>query len=389
MESFALTKDSNFKDIEEALKVLEKNKALRIRLPNTLQEKGVFGLEGLVCQFIATWLRKNAEENILHTYSNAISPEEFEDLSSNLYGVCALRLVDKILTNQKAVVPSNVALQYAFDRIRKVIKGNYKDAYKGMYVAIPSIKSLGVNREYNNPFYNQEKVIGKEGFRKLLDEVMAVVIPATQRNAHIESMKGNISEIVRELFDNTHKHGRENELGDILSTNFRAVVFNSVDVTEKRLNKLVMSGTPGMLGFTGDWVAWMKKHNRKLPVLDVTIVDAGPGYARRWTGKSKNNLSLEDEVLSVIACFKKNNTTSPNSADGSGLTHVLTDLRKLRGWFRLRTGRVAVSRSFFNGSGSVEIESKDINEVGSFVEGVSFNIVIPLVDMTKEGYPDV
>jgi hypothetical protein len=389
MESFALTKDSNFKDIEKAFEILENNPTLRIRLPNHLQEKGVFGLEGLTCQFIATWLRNNTGENILHTYSNSISPEEFEDFSSSFYGICALRLVDQILTNQKVVIPSNVALEHAFVRVRKVIKGEYKDAYKGMYVAIPSIKSLGVNREYNNPFYNQGRVIGKEGFRRLLDEVMTVVIPSAQRNVLIESMKGNISEIVRELFDNTHKHGRENELGDVLATNFRAVMFNSVDVTEKRLNKLVMSGTPGMLGFTADWIAWMKKHNRKLPVLDVTVVDAGPGYARRWTGKNKTELSLEDEILSVIACFKKNNTTSPNSADGSGLTHVLTDLKKLRGWFRLRTGRVAVSRSFFNGDGSVEIDRKDVKEVGSFVEGVSFNIVIPLADMAMLGYENV
>ena len=385
MESFALIKTSNFKDLEKAFCLLEENKSLRIRFPNRLQEKGVFGIEGLVCLLLATWLRNNEGENILHTYADGVNEHAFEDLSSSFYGICALRLSDKILTSNKVEVDRKIALSIAYNRVRNVIAGNFKDAYKGMYVAIPSIKSLGVNREYNNPFYNQENVIGKQGFSRLIEEAIAVVVPQSQRNEFIKAVKPSVSEVVRELFENTHKHGRENEIGDVLPTNFRGVIFNSVDVTLSRLNKLVQSGTEGMLGFTAEWAGWMKDNQRKLPVLDITVVDSGPGYARRWTAKSKKDLSYEEEVGAVVDCFKKNNSTSPNLGDGSGLTHVLTDLRKLRGWFRLRTGSVGVSRSFFDGMGSVEISDKDVKKAGAFVEGVSFNIVIPLVDITKEG----
>ena len=390
MESFALSKTSNFKDIESAFETLEEHKNLRLRLPNTLQERGVFGLEGLVCQLLATWLRNNEGENLLHTYTDKITDEAFEDISSNFYGICALRLSDRVLSNsEKIEIPKEIALSKAFERVRNVLSGNYKDAYKGLYVAIPSIKSSGVNKEYNNPFYNQGAVIGKSAFRKLTDDILSVVVPQPKRDSFIEGIKVHVSEIVRELFDNTHKHGRENESGDILPTNFRGVIYNSVDVTPERLEKLVKSGTQGMALFSGDWKAWMDKNQRNFPVLDVTVVDAGPGYARRWTGKNKNDLKFEDEISSIIECFTKNKSTSPNIADGSGLTHVLTDLRKLRGWFRLRTGSVSVSRSFFNGDGSVDISRKDINKEGIFVEGVSFNIVIPLVDITKEGITNV
>lgn len=50
MENFAVAKNSNFKDIENAFRILEINKNLRLRLPNNLQEQGVFGIEGLVFQ---------------------------------------------------------------------------------------------------------------------------------------------------------------------------------------------------------------------------------------------------------------------------------------------------------------------------------------------------
>jgi len=390
MESFSLTKNSNFRDIEKAFTVFEVNKKLRLRLPNNLQEKGVFGLEGLVCQLLATWLRNNEGDNILHSYADEPIADAFEDLSSTFYGICALRLADQVLTSSKKIeVPSEIALSKAFERVKKVISGNYKDAYKGLYVAIPSIKSLGASKEYNNPFYNQKEVIGKKGFRKLTDDSLAVVVPQSQRSSFVDGIKGNVSEIVRELFDNTHKHARENEVGDVLPTNFRGVIYNSVDVTPERLSKLVRGGTKGMALFSVEWTKWMVTHKRNLPVLDITIVDAGPGYARRWTGKHKADLTFEEEVEAVVECFEKNKSTSPNDADGSGLTHVLTDLRKLRGWFRLRTGTVAVSRSYFDGVGSVTISNSDVSKAGVFVEGVSFNIVIPLVDIDKEVRRDV
>lgn len=383
MESFSLSKNSNFSDIEQAFKILEKNNNLRLRIPNTLQESGVFGLEGLVCQLIATWLRNNRNGSTLHSYANNAEIEEFENLSSSFYGICALRLADKILLNDKTEVDERIALAIAFDRIKKIISGNLSGAFKGLYVAIPSIKSKKINKEFNNPFYNNEKLIGMEGFRSLVNDALSAVVPQTARNAFIDGLKGNIAEIVRELFENAHKHARENEVGDILPTNFRGIIFNSVNVTPERLDKLIESGGGDLVLFSAEWKKWMREAGRHLPVLDITVVDAGPGYARRWTGKPKEDLTVQDEVEAVIACFVKNNSTSLNYADGSGLTHVLTDLRRLRGWFRLRTGSVSVSRSYFDGKGDLLIRAKDVVKMESHVEGVSFNIVIPLVDINK------
>ena len=384
MESFALTKSSNFKDIENAFKTLEDTDSLRLRLPNGLQEAGVFGLEGLVCQLIATWLRNNKNGNLLHSYATKAEKEEFENLSSSFYGICALRLADKILLSNKSEVDEKIALAIAFERVKKVLSGNFGEAFKGLYVAIPSVKSMGINREFNNPFYNKSKIVGMEAFRKLTDKALAVVVPQSGRSSFIDSLKGNIAEIVRELFDNAHKHARENEKGDILATNFRGVIFNSVNITPERLDKLIRSGGGDLTLFASEWKKWMEKTSRQLPVLDVTVVDAGPGYARRWTGKCKEELTIKDEMDAVVECFIKNNSTSSNDADGSGLTHVLTDLRRLRGWFRLRTGAVAVSRSYFDGKGDVVIKACDIAKMKSHVEGVSFNVVIPLVDISKE-----
>lgn len=385
MESYSLAKDITLSGIEDAFAMLEQNKNIRLRLPNKLKESGVFGLEGLVCQLLATWLRHNNGNSIFHSYAASSEPGSFENLNSSFYGICALRLVDIIWLANKQKVAPNIALKTAFEYIKQMIAGDFKSPFKGQYVAIPAIKSAGVNREYNNPLYSGEQVIGKEAFNKLTHKVLERVVPHESKNAYLGNAKERVSNIIRELFDNTHKHARQNEQGDILPTNFRGIIFNSVSLSSTRLGELVSSvGGQDMLLFAAEWRKWMDTHNKNLPVLDITVVDAGPGFAKRWTGKPKEALTQAEEIEAVIECFVKNNSTSPNAADGSGLTHILTDLKRLRGWFRLRTGSVAVSRSYFDGMGSLEINANDIHKMRTHVEGVSFNIVIPLVDIKQE-----
>ena len=113
-------------------------------------------------------------------------------------------------------------------------------------------------------------------------------------------------------------------------------------------------------------------------MLDITVIDSGPGYARRGTGLSREELSFENESDAIVSCFKKYNSSDDSESSGSGLSNVLRDLKELRGWFRLRTGTALVERSFFNQQGKTDIDVSDVKRKDVFVEGVVFNIIIPL-----------
>lgn len=120
MESYSLLKDVDLLGIEKAFKDIEGNANLKLRLPNGLKESGVFGLEGLVCQLIATWLRNNQGNAVLHSYAERAEPECFDSLSSNLYGICALRLADQVLLSNNKEAGTNIALATAFQRVKKL-----------------------------------------------------------------------------------------------------------------------------------------------------------------------------------------------------------------------------------------------------------------------------
>ncbi len=130
----------------------------------------------------------------------------------------------------------------------------------------------------------------------------------------------------------------------------------------------------------------MKKNNSNIPILDITVVDSRAWlYTERWTSRSaadwpggKRLKLLKGALLKILQ--QANTTLQDLGLSG----HAMRDVKRLKGWFTLRTGRALVSKSFHNGQGSIKVLEKNMKENEAFVEGVSFNISVPLVDMGSD-----
>ncbi len=384
MATIVVPRDVNFKDIEKLNKAIVDGLGVTLRIPNSLNTSGAFGIEGFVLQLIATWLRTDGE-HILHTYiQDPENVNSFSDLCNSLYGICTLSLSSKIISTTKEHIDRRTSLLSAVDRVNNVRSESFKNAFKGFYLAISSIKAPGNNSETLNPLYNGNVIVGRNKFFKITKNALDTVV-VSEKYRLSDDVVSNISEIIRELFTNTHKHARKDERGNIIERNFRAVSFRSAILNKPRLDDLSKSGGGKLALFIAEWLGANKK---TIPVLDITILDSGPGYARRWTGLSREELNFEMERSAIVECFEKYKSTDRSESSGSGLSNVLRDLKKLRGWFRLRTGTAQIERSFFDWKGSSVVNREDIQEKGVFVEGVVFNIVIPL-QVTEQGSKNV
>ena len=225
MSTITIRKDVNFKDIEELSKKIIKQPNTTLRLPNTLNTSGIFGIEGLVLQLIATWLRTEGN-HILHTFVDDPEDEnQFSDMCNSLYGICALSLSSEILSVKKIKISRKTSLSLAVDRIKKVRDERFSEAFKGFYLTIPSIKAPRNNSEFLSPFYNGERVVGRGKFLQITKDALSAVIKEKRNNYLSDSIIINLSEIIRELFTNTHKHARKCVNGNVLEKNFRSVSF--------------------------------------------------------------------------------------------------------------------------------------------------------------------
>ena len=375
-DNIQLKRDVIFSDIERLANAVIDDMPEKMQIPNSLSYSGGFGMEGAVLQLLATWFRLS-KKHVLHTGIQELKVDSFEDLCNSLFGLCAVRLSDSILLSGKESVSLVDALRPAIPIFKNIRSENFKQAFKGMYITLPAIKSPiikgGVDREFDSPLYNGAEVVSALKFNKLTKKALTVIYP---RSEEIDStVTSHLSEILRELFTNTHRHARTDVYGDSYSKNFRGIIFNSLNVDADRMDEIVCAGGGDLSLFVGDWRPEGKK---KFRALDITVVDSGPGYARRWHKLDKDRLTLALEKEAIISCFTKHESTDIADSSGSGLTNVLSDLRGLRGWFRLRTGRTLVEKSFFHQEGTTQIDLKDIRGMDNFMEGVVFNVVIPL-----------
>src|SRR5690606_31414042 len=155
-----------------------------IQIPNTLSYSGGFGIEGAVLQLFGTWLR-NSEKQLIHTAVQDVKPDSFEDLCNSLFGLCALRLSDEILSSNMTKVDLVSALAPAKDIFKNIRSENFKSAFKGPYLAIPAIRALvvkgGKDREFDSPLYNMDEVIGAGKFKKLTSMALTAVEPRAGR----------------------------------------------------------------------------------------------------------------------------------------------------------------------------------------------------------------
>jgi len=376
LTNIRINKNVNFSDIENLAKKIISDKPSKMQIPNKLSHSGGFGLEGAVLQLFATWLR-NSENHIIHTSVQNSASDNFSDLCNHLFGLCALRLSDSVLLSNKQEVDLVTALKPAIPIFKELRAENFKNAFKGMYLTIPSIKAALVkgshDREFDNPLYNNHEVVGAQKFHHLTMEALQVIEPNL---SDIDpTLITHISEILRELFTNTHRHARTDVYGNPISKNFRGLIFNSLTLEKERLEEISKSGGGPLTKFFAEW---LPEGNQKFHAIDITIVDSGPGFARRWHKLDKDKLTIEQEKEAIIECFTKHKSTDKADSSGSGLSNVLSDLKSLKGWFRLRTGRTLVEKSFFHREGNTIIENKDIKTRDVFMEGATFNIVIPL-----------
>ncbi|WP_247591635.1 hypothetical protein [Ralstonia pseudosolanacearum] len=84
--------------------------------------------------------------------------------------------------------------------------------------------------------------------------------------------------------------------------------------------------------------------------LELTVLDTGPGLVRRWLSrfpeKALSELSIADEVEIVKRCFEMHASTKENRSSGGGLDRVVQTLTELKGFLRLRTGRICLVQDF-------------------------------------------
>ncbi|WP_126970225.1 hypothetical protein [Gynurincola endophyticus] len=315
-----------------------------VHLPKKI-EKLDFGLLFSYLQFLATWVRNNRSGK-LHLPVNTIA-EAIEYLDRNEFVYPSIVLAwEKEIVNAKG------------EKIKSELKNSSKEYFnrmdffdlKGTSVPIYCFDHDKSNRGLSRHLYKNFRELVNEttlgfnlfnGFKKVGD-FNKVAFRTGVKNHYDDFIA-----IIHELFTNTHEHAKTNELGYTLYPNIRAM---QLKFHKKTINKFIeqFQDYSGLVDYFNS--GFTPNNLGELYLLEISILDSGPGFVKRYKKISDYNLNISEEVEIIKQCLYRHNTSADGltgEIKGIGLDRVLQKLDG-KGFVRIKTGRADVFRDMKN-----------------------------------------
>lgn len=334
---------SKIKNLYSELSNSKENK-IDIFLPNKF-DKMDLGLLFSYLQFLATWVRDSRSGN-LHL------PLRTENE------------VQKYLENNEFVYPSVVLawekeiLNAEGEHIKNGLKMPSKEYFncmdffelKGTSVPIYCFDHDKSNRGLSRHLYKNFRELANEttlsfnlfnAFKKVGDFNKGAL------RAGIKDRYDDLIAIIHELFANTHEHAKTNELGYNLYPNIRAL---QLSFHKKPINKFIeqFQDYKGLVQYFNS--GFNTNDQNELYLLEISILDSGPGFVKRYKKIRDYNLNIREEVEIIKQCLYRHNTSTEGfrgETKGIGLDRVLQTLDG-KGFVRIKTGRADVFRDMRN-----------------------------------------
>ncbi|MBK1439675.1 hypothetical protein JHJ32_06740 [Parapedobacter sp. ISTM3] len=357
-----------------------------VHLPKKI-EKLDFGLLFSYLQFLSTWVRNNRSGKLYLPVNN--TEEAIEYLDNNEFVYPSI-----VLAWEKEIVNANG------ENIKGELKNPSKEYFnrmdffdlKGNSVPIYCFDHDKSNRGLSRHLY--------KNFRELVNETTLGFnlfnafkkVGDFNKGVFRTGVKGHYDDfiaIIHELFTNTHEHAKTNELGYNLYPNIRAL---QLKFHKKPINKFVeqFQDYAGLVQYFNS--GFNVNPQGDLYLLEISILDSGPGFVKRYKRISDYNLNIAEEVEIIKQCLYRHNTSADGfrgEIKGIGLDRVLQTLDG-KGFVRIKTGRADVFRDMRNNryhhhDNASEIQLNDFqnNSKSNFTvypaaEGTLLSIFYPL-----------
>ena len=321
-----------------------KDSKIDLQLPKKI-EKLDFGLLFFYLQFLASWIRNDRSGKLRLPINNAAEAVEYLDNNEFVYPSI-------VLAWEKEIINANG------ENIRSELKNPSKEYFnrmdsfnlKGTSVPIYCFDHDKSNRGLSRHLYkNYRELVNETTLGFNLSKAFKKV-GSFNKDTFRAGIKGNYDDfiaIIHELFTNTHEHAKTNELGYNLYPNIRAV---QLKFHKKPVNKFIdqFQDHEGLVHYFKS--GFNLNEQGELYLLEISIIDSGPGFVKRYKGISEYNIDIRDEVEIIKQCLYRHKTSIEGLSGeikGIGLDRVLKTLDG-KGFVRIKTGRADVFRDMKN-----------------------------------------
>ncbi len=357
--------EPDIESIERAIATLAGHVDPELVIPAAAVGVTSFCAESALLQFVITWARAADASGIavfdgLDASTNTVEAELRRQLGLP-YFVAAWVLAGRLLDSKRNVLKRREAKGYA-DFLDAMDAFEFHHTHDTPETRTNLVCVQGGKREFIRPFYELHKSgwrVKREGDIRIVIQDVLVQLAPDWKAMYVREVTESLAHLVHELVENSDWWARFDQRGVEYAKGVRAVTFRLIEIDQDNLHMFAGGNTHIQAYLLHSLTTHEKVRDeppsshpgvvRKLSFVELSMVDSGPGLARRWLANRPENkvsidrlseISLQEEEDAVIECFKKWRTSSGSSLRGVGLFSIASLLRKRNGFLRLRTGRL-------------------------------------------------
>ncbi len=328
-------------DVEEAIRLANEGVVQRISIEEINKRHGAIR-DASRLQALVT-IARNSQDKTLHLYGGSNLDNSLESLCSYAPALTAIRLNTSIKLGGVSVSRRR-ALQYAVDKMVSTDNQNYPNVVKGRIIDLCCIS--GADIQYLSQLFStrdSSAVKNSSAMSKSLTDILKFIAVDDFHKLDAELLRG-FGVFTCELFKNTQEHARVDTNGMRLSSHVEGMIASYINLqsfvlendydSNERLTEYFNSITEAKSGI------------EKVKCIQLSFFDTGPGITGRAFGKKFYEGNRSDEKEALLTCLKKNFTSKNQSGAGNGYPTVLSQLQRIGGLIRIRTGRHCIFNCF-------------------------------------------
>ncbi|MGE4500955.1 MAG: hypothetical protein AB7C96_11460 [Hydrogenovibrio sp.] len=314
----------------------------QLDLPVETRLSGFSGYASAI-QTLITWAHSVENPGLQVSSDKKSEGELIDEIIKNPHKFTAAMFVKSILGNDEKEVRVLVNSS-AKDAINKQFEHKYGQQRGGLcwFAFVDhSNKAFDPNFYISSP--TEMPLIKKQtNISKVIESMIEKSQEVVGNTASIDkSDLIRIGRLFYELFTNSATHGLKDSKGNHLKKSVRVIYTNIVNAVSPEFIKNVSKNQPAL-------ETYLKAGNFSR-YAEISFVDSGLGYVDRWKadkGKLAEHIDIVQEYDTLKKCFKFRSSSIDDSSKGNGLPSVLESLSNLKGFIRVRSGKLSVYRDF-------------------------------------------
>lgn len=301
------------------------------------------GGEAAMVQAHISWAR-DRDQTRLKTWivDEADADGQIRSLSRQFFGLSAILLSNEILDRSGRNITAQVR-EIGFERLRQLQSERPRSASRGPQYEIICADHLDEGSPRLLYSFNDEGeaiLKGNSAFETIADQIIHTILPTRLMAGLDYGFKSSLGAALYELFRNTDEHARVDDKRLRLRRSLRGIQARLHSISPATLTGIVAQSPP-LASFTKR-LKPSHPNAAQIQLIEVSVIDSGPGLGPAHSGYSLDQLSRGDEFIAVKACFAKHATRKNSSTAGLGLPNLIDILRERGGFLRVRTGRQAL-----------------------------------------------